>query len=90
METDYINQLSTPRSAPPKPKTPVKIILSCNEKGVMTPLYVMWSNGIIYKIDEVIDIKPRGVNSIFYKVKICGKLKELYFNNNKWYVNQKG
>lgn len=79
--------ISTPRPKPPKPKIAVKMVLACNEKGIMTPLFLFWKDGSKFKIDEVIDIKPRGVNSILYKVKIQVKIKELYFDRNKWYVN---
>ena len=90
METDYMSQISAPHQKPSMPKTPIKMVLACNEDGVMTPLCVLWKDGSKFKIDEVLDIKPRGVNSILYKVKIHGKTKEIYFDRNKWYVNQKG
>lgn len=90
METDYWNQISAPKPNPPKPKIAVKTILSCNEQGIMMPLFIFWKDGSKFKVDEVVDIKPRGVNTILYKVKIHGKIKDLYFNHNKWYVEQKG
>ena len=89
METDYMNHVSY-KPAPPAPKIPVKTLLLCNEKGQMTPLYIIWENGEKFKIDEVLDIRPRGVNSITYKVKIKGKERELYFDRNVWLVNKKG
>jgi len=88
METDYIDQIHF-KPTPPKPKIPVRMLLSCNEKGKMTPLYIIWENGERYKIDEVLDIKPRGVNSITYKVRIKGKERELYYDRSVWLVNKK-
>lgn len=64
METDYWNQVSAPKPVPPKPKIAVKTVLSCSEQGIMTPLFIFWKDGSKYKVDEVVDIKPRGVNMI--------------------------
>ena len=88
METDYMNQISF-KPVPPTPKTPVRVLLMCNEKGQMTPLYIIWEDGEKYKIEEVLDIKPRGVNSITYKVKIKGRERELYYDRNVWLVTKK-
>lgn len=63
--------------SPPKKeemqRIPVEVTLKTNMDGKMTPLFIKWRNGCIYEIEKILDIKPRGMNRIEYKVMINGK-----------------
>lgn len=74
----------------PSAKVPVAIVLECKADGKMIPKFLKWKNGCIYKIDEVLDIKPKGANRFFYKVMINGKKTNLYYDNHIWLVDAKG
>lgn len=89
METDYMDRVSPPKKEEMQ-RIPVEVTLKTNMDGKMTPLFIKWRNGCIYEIEKILDIKPRGMNRIEYKVMINGKNTYLYFNNYKWLVQTKG
>ncbi|MDO4362890.1 MAG: hypothetical protein Q4C99_00045 [Clostridia bacterium] len=88
METDYMN-IVTDKSVKPKTKIPVEVALICNISGKMTPLYIKWKSGCIYKIDKIMDIKPKGTNKILYKIVVNNKKTTLYYDNKVWLVDEK-
>ncbi|MCI6360591.1 MAG: hypothetical protein MR773_01860 [Eubacterium coprostanoligenes] len=89
METDYMGMISMQPQAP-KPKIPVEITLTCNTQGKMNPLFLKWKTGCIYKIDDILDIKPRGTNRVDYKVMINGRKTNHYYIDKLWLVDEKG
>lgn len=55
----------------------------------MTPLFIKWKSGCIYKIDKIMDIKPKGTNKILYKIVVNNKKTTLYYDNKVWLVDEK-
>ena len=90
METDYMNQVHKVLNQPPKTVTAVKMLTVHHENGLCIPLWLKWNDGRKFKVDEVLEVKPNGINNIIYKVKIRGKQRVLYLRQNKWYVEKKG
>lgn len=88
METDYMNFVDI-KNIEKKQKTPVEVVLTCNISGKMTPLFIKWKSGCIYKIDKVLDIKPKGANKILYKIIVNNKKTTLYYDNKVWLVDEK-
>lgn len=90
METDYMSQVHQAHNQLPKVVTAVKMLTVHHENGLCTPLWLKWNDGRKFKVDEVLEVKPNGINNIIYKVKIKGEHRVLYLRQNKWYVEQKG
>ena len=71
----------------------VKVILEIDENGKKTPKTIVY-NDKEYSVDRVIDIRPcvsmkvRGIGER-YTVRIGGKETYIFFENNKWFVEEK-
>lgn len=68
----------------------VKVIALCDEKGELTPGYIVWINGNKYKIDKIIEKRkaasPVGGCGILYRCLIGGKERKLYYEINRWFI----
>ena len=71
----------------------VKVYLEIDENGKKTPKVIIY-NDQKFEVDRVIDIKNcpsmkvGGVGER-YKVRIQGKETYIFFENNKWFVEEK-
>ena len=71
----------------------VKVILEIDENGKKTPKTIIY-NDERFEVDKVLDIKLApsmkvgGVGER-YKVRIKGKETYIFFENNKWFVEEK-
>ena len=71
----------------------VKVFLEMDENGVKTPKTIVY-NDEKFEIDRVLDVrsapsmKVGGVGER-YKVRIKGKETYIFFENNKWFVEEK-
>ena len=71
----------------------VKVILEIDENGKKTPKTIVY-NDKEYSVDRVIDIrtcvsmKVGGIGER-YTVRIGGKETYIFFENNKWFVEEK-
>ena len=71
----------------------VKVILEIDENGKKTPKTIVF-NDEIFEVDRIIDVrfapsmKVGGVGER-YTVRIKGKETYLFFENNKWFVEEK-
>lgn len=71
-----------------------KFIRLCAEfqrDGTMVPQRIIWENGAEYPISEIIDVryfKPDkdGILGIKYTCIILGKIREIYYDDARWYV----
>lgn len=72
----------------------VSVIVKFNEIGNKTPLSIIWNNGKIYEIDKVIAVKNRASMKVGgigerYEIRINNNTTYLFFEDGKWFVEQK-
>lgn len=98
METDYWNKITVPQrigvEKQPNNKVVVSTLCICDHNGKQTPIYIKWKNNRIYKIDEIINMKPIGAprvggREIQYTIRINKKQTNLFYDNKFWYVYEK-
>ncbi len=74
-------------------KTFVKVLTEIDQEGKKTPKVIEWQ-GKKFEIDRVLDVKQcvsmkvGGVGER-YRVRICDNITYIYFENNKWFVEEK-
>ncbi len=76
-----------------KEKKYVDMVVLQYKSGTIKPLYVVWEDGRKYEIDKVLDIRPSanlnvGGRGIKYTCKIQGYIRELYLENDKWFLER--
>ncbi|MBR1481820.1 MAG: hypothetical protein IJ598_02500 [Ruminococcus sp.] len=69
----------------------IRINAEFEQDGTMIPVRIIWDNGAEYPISEVIDVryfKPEssGKIGIKYTCIILGKIRDVYFEDARWYV----
>ena len=72
----------------------VEMIVRYTEDGTILPLAVHWSEGKMYEIDRVLDVRPAaslkaGGAGIRYICRIQGREKYLWLEENRWFVESK-
>ena len=65
-----------------------------DEDGMTVPLSVTWEDGRVYEIDRVLDARQAsslkvGGNGMRYLVRIGHAETFLYFENPRWFVEEK-
>ena len=88
METDYWDKLQR-QSQRSKDMIAVTVLAVHSTTGPCSPLFIKWADGRLFKIEEVVDVKPNGLAIINYKVKIKGQQRILYLRNNMWFIESK-
>ena len=65
--------------------------------GVLKPVYLVWEDGVQYKIDKVIDVRPAashkaGGAGMCYTIRVKGHVRKLYFEadrlGGKWFMER--
>lgn len=61
--------------------------------GTLRPLYITWEDGTRYEIDRVTDVRraaslKQGGIGIRYTCRICGQLRYLYLDENRWFISR--
>ena len=68
----------------------VNVITEADKLGNLTPLYMRWENGELYRIDKVIEVRQAvskvGGNGLLYTVRIQGKERRLFYEINRWFI----
>lgn len=68
----------------------VDVILYQKRSGEIIPLYVCWENGRKYRIDKILSSERRasqvGGCGVRYACMIQGKLRNLFLEKNKWFI----
>ena len=64
---------------------PVSVVF--REDGTMLPRSFIWTDGVRYRIDRVLDIRPApalkaGGQGDRYTLEICGQIRYLFFEHN--------
>ncbi|MEG0376295.1 MAG: hypothetical protein RR672_11750 [Raoultibacter sp.] len=65
-----------------------------DEEGVVTPLSVTWEDGRTFEIDRILDRRQAtslkvGGNGVRYLVRILNSDTFLYYENPRWFVEEK-
>lgn len=73
----------------------VDVIVRCYPDGKVMPLAVWWSNGKMFEIDRVLDVRPAaslkaGGAGIRYTCRIMGRQTYIWREEDKWFVEAKG
>lgn len=91
METDYWNCVhptrKTQTAKEPVKKSRVRVLLSCDEEGIQTPLYIKLYCGNKIKIDEIIGKYTIYSRRTRYTVKLRGKTINLYNDDKIWAID---
>jgi len=74
-------------------KTFVKVTAEHDEQGQIRPILLTWTDGRIYEIDKVTDVRQApslkgGGLGIRYTCKIRGKEVYLFCDEGKWFVEK--
>jgi len=69
----------------------VKIIAEHNLEGKARPLSLKWSDGRVFDIDRIIDIRQAaslkaGGQGVRYTCRICGKEVYLFCDEGRWFL----
>ena len=72
----------------------VEVVAKFSPSGKLTPLWMVWEDGIRYDIDRVLDVRraaslKAGGIGIRYTVVISGRERFLYFDDSQWFVEGK-
>ena len=72
----------------------VDVIARFYEDGCLLPLAIWWSEGELYEIDRILDVRPcaslkAGGAGIRYTCRIQGHEKYLWREENRWFVEAK-
>lgn len=71
----------------------VSVTAKFDQNGI-TPLQIFWSDGRIFEIDRITDVRPAasipaGGFGIRYTCKIAGKERLLFYEDPRWFVEAK-
>lgn len=71
----------------------VEVVAKFDEDGI-TPLSIQWPDGRIFEIDSIMDVRPAasvavGGLGVRYKCKIGGKERLLFYEEPRWFVEEK-
>ncbi|NLC96080.1 MAG: hypothetical protein GX675_00705 [Erysipelotrichaceae bacterium] len=69
----------------------VSVVTLYDLAGNISPLFIVWDNGVKYKIDRVIQRCPAslfesGGSGIRYTCLFNGQRRYLFLDENKWYI----
>ncbi|MBC3798544.1 hypothetical protein [Acetobacterium tundrae] len=72
----------------------VPVIARFEEDGIITPQKVIWENGRVFEIDQVLDMRPgvslkAGGQGMRYLCRIMKKDVYIYYEEPKWFVESK-
>lgn len=75
-------------------KTFVKVLVEFSADGAKKPLKIYWNNGGAYEISKILSVKTRPSFNVGglgerYEVKINGTITYLFFEEGKWFVEEK-
>lgn len=69
----------------------VDVVTQMRADGTLVPLELVWDDGVRYKIDKVLDVRPcaslkGGGFGVRYQVLFSGQIRNLYLDEYKWFV----
>ncbi|EAX47888.1 hypothetical protein TcarDRAFT_1577 [Thermosinus carboxydivorans Nor1] len=71
----------------------VQITAEHNVNGEIRPLSLRWTNGRIYPIDRILDVRPAaslkgGGQGMRYTCRIAGKEVYLFCDEGRWFIER--
>lgn len=69
----------------------ITVIAKMNEYGNVTPLQIIWSDGRIFEIDKILDVRKKastkgGGKGLRYTCRILGQERFLWLDEYFWFV----
>lgn len=69
----------------------VDMVVLQYRSGSVKPLFLIWEDGVKYTIDRILDIQKTiggqaDEKGILYRCLISGHKKNIYMENDRWYV----
>ncbi len=68
----------------------IQVITLIGKQGELTPLYVIWDDGIRYEIDKILEIRHAisavGGTGILYRCLFGKTERSLFFEQNRWFM----
>lgn len=68
----------------------IDVVTMINKSGELTPLMLVWDNGVKYKIDKVVEVRNAasqvGGCGILYRCQVGGVERNLFFERNRWFI----
>lgn len=69
----------------------VDVICLHTSQGTMTPLFIVWNNGIKYKIDKILQCcqtvsLKSGNSGTRYTCLFNQECRYLFYNDNRWFI----
>ena len=71
----------------------VEVLSRTDEDGRVFPIAVTWSDGRVFEIDQVMDVRQAtslkvGGTGVRYLVRIGSRATYLFFENPRWFVEE--
>ena len=72
----------------------VSVNAAFGRDGTMVPIRIIWDNGAEYPVSDVIAVKyfptaKTADGGIKFTCIVLGKIRELYFEGHRWYIDPK-
>ena len=74
-----------------KEKIYIDMTMLCSKNGTISPIAFAWKDGTMYHIENVLERQilrtdDKGRNIYRFKCKVKGRIKYLFNDDGKWYV----
>ncbi len=72
----------------------IDVVVLHSKHGTISPVFIIWEDGTKYSVEKILQVIPKSslkVNGdgIRYTCKIHGKIRYLFFEQNKWFIETK-
>lgn len=68
----------------------VDVVTMINKTGELMPLTMVWDNGVMYEIDQVLEVRNAasqvGGCGMLYRCRIGKVERNLFFERNRWFI----
>ena len=68
----------------------VDVVALIDKEAKITPLFIIWDNGVKYSIDKIIDIRNAtsqvGGCGVLYKCQINNQTRNIFLERNRWFI----
>lgn len=68
----------------------VSVVALTDKDGRLTPLFLIWDNGVKYPIDKVLEIRKAasivGGCGILYRCRIQNRERNIFYERNRWFI----
>ena len=70
-------------------KAYVRVLAEFDEKGNVRPISLMWEDGRIFDVEELLCVKRAGGNLSRYQTVIRGQETYLYREGERWFMQRR-